>query len=271
MIRTSLKIAVAAIALSAAAPALAAGGAGAPDAWSDIRADIYGDRSIMEQSPLVELVTPYRAENDLRVPIRANVDLPKGEEIKSLTLIIDENPMPVSADFEMATDTDDFSVEVAMRFNGPTKVRAIVETKAGELLMHEAMVKTSGTGACAAPPTTGVEEALATLGEMDLTTPNTLQRAASDHDEVALDISHPQHSGMQMDQVTLHYILARYVQTIESWADNEKMFTMTGSISLSENPQIKFSIPEKDVSELRIRMADTEGAVFQKSFSLGGS
>ncbi|MEN3791705.1 quinoprotein dehydrogenase-associated SoxYZ-like carrier [Fulvimarina sp. MAC3] len=271
MIRTSRTIAVAALALLSATPALASDDARTLDAWSEIRADIYGDRQIMADSPLIELVTPYRAENDLRVPIRANVDLPEGEEIKKLTLILDENPMPVSADFEMATDSDDFSVEVAMRLNGPTKVRAIVETKAGELLMKEAMVKTSGTGACAAPPTTGVEAALATLGEMDLSAPTTLERASGDHDEVALHISHPQHSGMQMDQVTLHYILARYVESVESWADDEKLFTMTGSISLSENPEIKFSIPEKDASRLRVRMTDTEGAVFQKAFSLGGS
>lgn len=265
MFRTSCTIAVTAFVLSAGGPALAA------DAWSDIRADVFGDRAIMDDSPLVELVTPYRAKNDLRVPIRANVDLPDGEEIKRLTLILDENPMPISADFQMATETDDVSVEIAMRLNGPTKVRAIVETKAGALLMKEAMVKTSGTGACAAPPTTGVEEALATLGQMDLNAPTPLERATGEHDEVALHISHPQHSGMQMDQVTLHYILARYVQTVESWADDEKLFSMTGSISLSENPEIKFSIPEKDASELRIRMTDTEGAVFQKSFGLGGS
>ncbi|EAU42287.1 hypothetical protein FP2506_05596 [Fulvimarina pelagi HTCC2506] len=271
MIRTSWKTAVAALAVLAASPAIAASDAVPQDAWSDIKAEVYGERVIVEQSPLINLVTPYRSENDLRIPIRANIDLPEGEHIKRLTLIVDENPMPVSADFEIEEETDDLSVEVAMRFNGPTKVRAIVETNAGALLMQEAMVKTSGTGACAAPPTTGVEEALATLGQMDLAVPSALERAASDHPEVTLAISHPQHSGMQMDQVTLHYILARYVQTLETWADDEKLFTMTGSISLSENPEVRFDIPKKDVSELRVRMTDTEGAVFQKAFGLGGS
>ncbi|MDY8110486.1 quinoprotein dehydrogenase-associated SoxYZ-like carrier [Fulvimarina sp. 2208YS6-2-32] len=271
MVRDLLTASVSALLLAAATPALAADGTVPQTAWSEIRGALYGEREMIAASPAVTLETPYRAENDLRVPMRVTVDLPSGEAIERVTLIIDENPMPVSADFEMNTPVNDFTAEVSMRFNGPTMVHAVVETATGDLLVSEAMVKTSGVGACAAPPTTGVEEALATLGDMTLDAPTILRGAGPKPREVALDISHPQHSGMQMDQITLHYILARYVQTVEAFADDEPLFTMTGSISLSEDPEIRFNVPKRDVSALRVRMTDTEGAMFQKTFSLGGS
>ena len=42
---------------------------------------------------------------------------------------------------------------------------------------------------------------------------------------------------------------------------------MTGSISLSENPELTFDVPA-DASSLTVRMTDTENASFEKTFSL---
>ena len=84
-----------------------------------------------------------------------------------------------------------------------------------------------------------------------------------------LEIKHPSHSGMQMDQITLLYILARYVETVEVWADEDKLFTMTGSISLSEDPEIEFTYTKPAVQAMRVRMTDTEETVAEEVFPLG--
>lgn len=241
-------------------------------AWSEIRAELYDTREIAETEGIVTLTVPYRAADDRRVPIEASANLAPGQIIKSFSLIIDENPMPVSAVFDFAAPFGTFDASVSMRINGPSTVRAVVETTDGQLFMTAAKIKTSGVGACAAPPINGTEEAFANLGKMDLKTPtDPLKRVSSEAQNVTLEMSHPQHSGMQMDQITLLYILARYIETVDVWADDAKLFTMTGSISVSEDPAISFSLPKEATNELRVRMTDTEEAVFERRFPLGGA
>jgi len=263
------------------APALAG------EAWDEIRAELYGDRVILPAADLVTLTAPYRATDDREVPIEVGARLTDGRTVQSVSIIIDANPMPVSAVFDLETPEPNFAVNVNMRINGPTPVRAIVETNDGALYMTEDFVKTSGLGACAAPPVTGVKAALASLGQMELRAkpkndtesmvarltssalPSSSRRPESKN--MLLEIKHPSHSGMQMDQITLLYILARYVETVEVWTDEEKLFTMTGSISLSEDPEIEFSYTTPDVQAIRVRMTDTEETVSEEIFPIGDS
>ncbi len=281
-----LSIIAAAAALSFASSTAFAAGSIGPSAgsqtetWGELREEIYGDREIVKAPEgLLNLEVPYRATNDTRVPVSASATFKDGRTIKSMTLIIDENPMPVSADFAMNSPQTAFTTSVAMRLNGPSNVRAVVETDDGDLYMTSAFVKTAGQGACAAPPTTGVEEALASLGQMDLKgfgmPKSALERLKqadeAESNQVQLELKHPQHSGMQMDQISLLYIPARYVETLEAWHDDEKLFTMTGSISLSEDPSVSFDLPDSGVQRVRVRMTDTDEAMFEKIFELGGA
>lgn len=271
-----------------AAPALAAallagGGAGAGEAWDSLRPMLYGERPITDGAGTIHLSAPYRASDDREVPIGATVALPDGESIRAISLIIDENPMPVSAVFELDATPGRFEVLVNMRINGPTPIRAVVETADGRLLMAETAVKTSGLGACASPPVTDVAEALETLGEMAF-----LPAGGAEGGDAALamrlaalsgagataqgrlEIRHPSHSGMQMNQITLLHIPAHFVETVEVWQDAARIFRMTGSISLSEDPEIEFSYAPEG-GPIRARMTDTKGGVFERSFGLGGS
>ncbi len=250
------------------------------DTWAELKDEVYGERAIEKAADgVVTLGAPYRASDDRRVDISATAQFDDGRTVKSLTLIIDENPMPISADFEMNVPLEKFGTNVSMRLNGPSWVRAVVEASDGQLYMSESFVKTSGLGACAAPPITGVEQALASLGQMDLKglrgSGNALDRIkaagkGASVQQATLEILHPQHSGMQMDQITLLHLPARYVETVETWGGEEKLFTMTGSISISEDPSISFDLPE-GIDALRVRITDTDESVFEKRFQLGGA
>jgi len=264
------------------APALA------DSAWDEIRTELYGERVISPAEDIVTLTAPYRAKDDREVPIATTASFSDGRTVKSVSIIIDGNPAPVSAVFDLETPEQAFAVTANMRINGPTPVRVVVEANDGELYMVEDFVKTSGLGACAAPPISGVEEAMATLGNMTLQAKATEgtevdsivdrltkapaeSSARADPKNVRLEIKHPSHSGMQMDQISLLYILARYVETVEVWTDEDKLFTMTGSISLSEDPEIEFSYSSPDVQQIRVRMTDTEETVSEEVFPLGES
>ena len=268
--------------LSALTTGLFAGPVLPNDTWSDLRAEIYGDAVPAISQDIVKLNAPYRTMNDPRTTLGATVRAPAGEFITKVSLIIDDNPMPVSAVFEMAEPRAAFAFSGSMRINGPTPIRVVVETDRGGLYMQESFVKTSGTGACAAPPGTDPKIALQTLGRMKLAlaedikaedvlaslTKSTLPASKNPIGQMArLSIEHPSHSGMQMDQISLLFIPARYVETVEVETDGVPQFRMTGSISLSENPELSFTVPS-GASAVDVKLIDTEGAAFEQSFPL---
>ena len=271
------------LALTALAAFLLVTPASADNGWEDLRADVFGEAVPVLNADVVALDAPYRTMNDPRTDIGARVTAPLGEFVKTVSLIIDDNPMPVSAVFELAEPQRAFAFSGTMRINGPTMIRVVAETDAGNFYMQETFVKTSGTGACAAPPGTDPLIALQTLGTMkfklvpgdsesilaSLEQPAAVNTGVSFGRMAQLEIDHPSHSGMQMDQITLLFIPARYVETVEVKSDGKPMFRMTGSISFSENPAIRFEVPAEAVG-VGVKLTDTEGATFEENFTLPG-
>jgi sulfur-oxidizing protein SoxY len=144
--------------------------------------------------------------------------------------------------------------------------------------MAEAFLKTSGQGACAAPPGTDPIAALATLGEMDLAfLPDLTAPSKSVNTRLAtlsgkvhaldVDISHPSHSGLAMDQISLLYTPLRVVEEVAITLDTTPYLTMTGSISLSENPRLRVSIPA-GTTAAEVSLRDTDGTETQARTSL---
>ena len=253
-------------------PALAAG-----DSWDSIRADLYGTRSVQDGSQMIAIDAPYRSPDDARTDLAAQVVAPVGLTIARVTLVLDENPMPVSAVFELDVPQTSFFFDVTMRVNGPTPLHVVAETADGQLFVAETFVKTSGSGACAAPPGTDPKLALATLGQMHLAMRDALPgvsigRVSSLNTRLSrmdLDISHPSHSGMQMDQISMLFIPMRYVETVKIDLDGAGYVSLTGSISLSENPQLGLSVPG-DTSRVSVTMTDTDGTVSKVTRQFGG-
>ena len=138
-------------------------------------------------------------------------------------------------------------------------------------------VKAKLVSACAAPPGTDPEEALATLGEMVLSVADEvpgdaarrLAELAARLKRLDVDISHPSHSGMQMDQITLLFIPMRYVEQVEIDTDGGGYVEMTGSISLSENPQVSLSVPGT-TRRVGVTMTDTDGTTTHAETRLPG-
>ena len=234
--------------------------------WDELSEDLYGERVLLDGQNVIAIDAPYRTSDDARTQLAAQVVAPKGAEVKAVTLVIDENPMPVSAVFDLASPLPAFFFDVTVRVNGPTPMHVVAETTDGRLFVSETFVKTSGQGACAAPPGTDPDEALASLGRMEIELAGTLpafgqsvtDRIANRMNRVDVDISHPSHSGMQMDQISLLFIPMRYVENVEVDLDNSGYVQMTGSISLSENPQVGLSVPS-NAQSIDVTMTDTDG------------
>ena len=248
----------------------------AEGSWPDLKSELYGDRFLAQSDDVIRIDAPYRTTNDARTDLHIHLSAPEGLAISGFALILDENPMPVSAQIEFANPVPAFAFSATMRINGPTGVHAVAEMENGQLFVAEGFVKTSGQGACSAPPGTDPKEALATLGQMELAitrpqdTKSLAKRLTGSTNEdlsLAVDIKHPSHSGMQMDQISLLFIPARYVETLKIDVNGAPFATMTGSISLSENPSVTLSIPS-DSRNVRAILTDTDGTTSEVERSL---
>jgi sulfur-oxidizing protein SoxY len=243
--------------------------------WPDLRQALYADQDLTPAGDTIRIDTPYRTQDDTRTRIAASLHAPDGQMIQSVTVILDENPMPVSAVFDLHQPLRQVDFATTMRVNGPTPVHVVARTTDNRLLMSESFVKTSGTGACAAPPGTDPDKALASLGrmELDVTAPDTAalltQAGAAAPRTLGIAISHPSHSGMQMDQISLLFIPARYVHTLDVQVDDTPFARITGSISLSENPEVAISIPAT-AQAVGVTMTDTDGTVSVGQASVAG-
>lgn len=243
----------------------------AGDSWDQIRDELYGARPLLDGAELIALDVPYRTPNDARTQIAAHVIAPGDGQIARVSVILDENPMPVSAVFALDSPQESFFFDVTMRVNGPTPLHVVAETSDGRLFVTEAFVKTSGQGACSAPPGSDPKEALKTLGNMALSVADadTARDRLARLRQLDVDISHPSHSGMQMDQISLLFIPMRYVEDLEIDLDGAGYVGVTGSISLSENPRLGVSIPARTRS-VDVTLTDTSGTVTHAHKSLAG-
>lgn len=66
---------------------------------------------------------PHRTWNDLRRKFGMQISAPFGAFIKTVSLIIDEKSMPVSATFGLAELWPDFAFSGAMRITEPSAIR----------------------------------------------------------------------------------------------------------------------------------------------------
>src|SRR4051794_11431048 len=131
--RHGLPLAVALV-LLATSPALAG------SAWDDIRASAFGTRTIEDGDAIVAFHAPYRAEDQRAVPLATEAAFKDGRKIKSITFIVDENPMPVAAAFRFADRRDRAALSIDIRLDHASPVRVVVEADNGALYMIEKFV-----------------------------------------------------------------------------------------------------------------------------------
>ena len=237
--------------------------------WQDLRDTLFGTRPIEDGGVMLSLSAPDRASDAALVPVAIkNLRAQQGSSrIKTITLIVDENPAPVAAVFTVDPDAQIGALETRLRVNAYSYVRVIAETEDGTLHMVKRYVK--ATGGCSAPASKNADEALASMGQMRLRhyTPDDL---AAGESEVQLQIRHPNFSGLQMDQLTGLYRPAHFVNTIRITADGKPVMSVEGAISLSENPTLRFRFHANGAKTLAAHAEDTEGNVFEKSWDLSG-
>jgi sulfur-oxidizing protein SoxY len=258
-------VSIRALAGLAVAVLIAAGGwptahaADDEDIWPALQSDLFGERTVTEDTTSVTLEAPYRAEDAALVPLTVRIPAAVAGSVKKLMLVIDKNPAPLVADFTFGTaaGTGERMLETRVRVDMYSNVRAIIETNDGRLLMATKFVKAAG--GCSAPALKDTDAALAAAGKMQI---KLLAGASDGQREGELKIRHPQYSGLQLNQVTGYYIPAKFLRVIDVQRAGERVFRMEGGISLSENPSIRFSYAAGSDETLDVTAEDTDGRTF---------
>lgn len=227
--------------------------------WQEIAKSIFGDRTIEKTDSLVKIDAPARALDAALVPI--TLTMPQGDQIKAVSLVIDDNPAPYAARFEFGPAADPAELKLRVRVNNYTDMHAVVETQDGKLYEAKQFVKASG--GCSAPMGMSDEEAMKGMGDMRMKFAETQPGKPV---EATLMIRHPNFSGMQMNQVTRDYTPARYIDKLTVSAGDKKVFTMTGDISIASNPVINFAF-KPDGKPLQVAASDNAGGSWQHSFT----
>lgn len=248
------------VALIAAGSWAGAQAAAEEDIWPALEQDLFGGRTVVEDTSAVTLDAPYRAEDAALVPLTIRIPAAVAKSVKKLSLVIDKNPAPLVADFTFgpAAGEGERVLETRVRVDMYSNIRAIVETADGRLAMATKFVKAAG--GCSAPALKDTDAALAEAGKMQI---KLLAGTADGQQEGQLKIRHPQYSGLQLNQATGYYIPAKFLRVIDVARSGERVFRMEGGISLSEDPHIRFTYAAGGDGTLEVTAEDTDGRVFK--------
>lgn len=228
--------------------------------WTELRTDLVGDIEIADAAGAFEVEAPFRANDAATVPVTIR-QIDPALRISGARVVIDENPAPLAATFEFGPAMAPLDLELRVRVNQYSNVRVIADTDRGHLMTGR-FVKASG--GCSAPATRDPVQALAAMGQMRLKQFDAAPAMSTARREAQIMIRHPNYSGLQRDQVTQLFILAHFIDRLEVWQGDERLFTMTGGISISENPVFRFSYTDNGAPALRVIAHDTEGNVFDR-------
>lgn len=243
-----------------------------PDAnenWQKVRTALFQDRTITPASDaMLSLEAPPRAEDAAIVPISIRTHQSQSSDpyIAKIYLVIDNNPSALGGTFSFTPKSGRADIETRVRIDAYTHVRAIAEMSDGQLFMSTRFVKASG--GCSAPPGKDQAAALASLGKMRFRVEG--EPAANEPTLAQLMISHPNNSGLVMDQLSRHYVPSHFVRTINVTYNGEPVMSADVDFSISENPNFRFYFTPSGEGELKAEVVDSNDLHFETAVAVRG-
>jgi sulfur-oxidizing protein SoxY len=215
-------------------------------AWEFLRAKYYGDKSMgLVDETYMSLEVPSNTPDPASTPITLHFSDDAQRRIKRVRVFVDNNPSPVVATFDFA-QTPITEIDMHVRVDRFTSVRAVAESADGGLEMRSAWVKASG--GCSVPPTDSSQGGA--LGQIKL-------RPAADDKSVLVSIRHPNSSGFQIDPRTGDSIPAHYISHIRISAGGGALLEAETGISVSENPTFRVASDKNLSLPLSVEAVDS--------------
>ena len=95
----------------------------ADETWPSIRDELFAGKELQDGSAIIALDAPKRAMDAATVPVTMTALIPQTPEryIKTVHLIVDENPAPVAAVFHLHPQSGSATIGTRIRVNDYTK------------------------------------------------------------------------------------------------------------------------------------------------------
>jgi sulfur-oxidizing protein SoxY len=197
--------------------------------WDFLRAKYYGDKPMgLVDETYMSLEVPSNTPDPAATPITLHFADDPASRIKRVRVFVDNNPSPLVATFELGNPPVT-QIDLRVRIDRFTSVRAVAERADGGLEMRSAWVKASG--GCSVPPSAAAGGA---LGEVRL-------RPGEDAKSLLMSIRHPNSSGFQIDPRTGDNIPAHYISHIRIESGGRTLLDAETGISVSENPTLRIA------------------------------
>ena len=224
--------------------------------WNQqLKAEYFAGKTILEGKDIIQLSTPVRAEDPALVPIKVTAKLlqTKTKYIKRLLVLIDKNPVPFVGEFEFTPDSGKADIAMRVRVNTYSYIRAIAEMNDGKIYMSKKFVKASG--GCSAPIGADLDAAMRRLGKMKFK----LAKGGKEGKPVQtqLLISHPNITGMQMDQVTRFVKKSHFVDQLKVTFNDKLVMKAKIDIAISADPNFRFYFVANKGGKLNAEFTDT--------------
>lgn len=253
--------------LSLATPDLLATTQSPVDVWQTfLKPKYFPDGAIIEDSTVIELSTPYRAEDAAFTPVTIKAKFPQtpARYIQKIYVVVDNNPEPLAGVFTLTPDMGRADLALRLRINNYTNVRALAVLNNGETHMVANFVKAQG--GCSAPLGADFKAAMDRMGTMNF---KTLGEVNQDHTLVGqLMFSHPNVTGMQKDQKTQLIRPAHFVKSLKIYLDDRLIMEAETGISISEDPSFRFFFRPATAGVLRADVVDSKGQAWSHSFKV---
>lgn len=236
--------------------------------WRDLRNALFGDRPLIPAGEAIELVAPDRALDAAAVPVSLSLAPAMVPDVRRILVVVDENPSPLAATFAAGPAGDLRALSMRLRVDAYTNLHAVAETADGRLLEAVRFVKAAG--GCSAPVSGDLRAARARMGRMRLAMPDgppAIDRPVP----VQVAVSHPNTSGLQMDQLTRLSIPAEYVRELRITYRGVEVLSVEADISVAENPTFGFALAGEPGGELRVEAVDNRDRRFEGSWMLGAT
>ncbi|HEV7435583.1 MAG TPA: quinoprotein dehydrogenase-associated SoxYZ-like carrier [Pseudorhizobium sp.] len=233
--------------------------------WQQLVSYLFDDREVVPTDTLIKIEAPARAQDAALVPI--TLTMPEKDKIKSVYLVIDDNPIPLAAHVTFGPAADAGSLRLRVRIDTYTNVHAVAETKEGQLYSAVAFVKASG--GCSAPSGPSDLEAMKGMGEMRLKLSEPSQQG--NPTAATLMIRHPNFTGMQMNQLTRLYTPPRYIEKMTVTYGDQTVLDVAGDISLSTNPAIGFNFVSDGRQSMKVVASDNKGGRWERAFDVSAN
>jgi len=240
------------------------------DIWETfLKPKYFGEREIQAGKSIIELRIPRRAEDAGVVPVSLNAQIPQTPEryIERMYVFVDKNPKPLAGLFRLTPDMGRADLSMRLRINEYTFVRVVAEMNTGELHMDDGYTRASG--GCSEPPQfLKLKEARARIGQMKF------RSQPSEEDKAMalgqLIVSHPNVTGLQLNQRTRAYVPAEYVTKVVIKFNGAHVMTAETDISISEDPSFRFFFKPSAGGTVSAEMTDSKGRNFTKTFDVEG-